>query len=421
MTHFNWKKFLSFASVLSTAALLLQFNQLHQLDALSSDLTPYEVSGVDSKFFNLVVEKYDLGSSQPHVIAQMGSQIFVAARESMTVKMMAYRGSALTLMQAVELPKLADEQNGGGKYILDLETRSNSDLFVSYLEWYDDTSKCDRVVVIRFRIRDNRINAGNPKKVFTSTPCWTMLRQDSLRGGYTASGRLAVHGNRLFVEGGMVMIELGHNKYPNPGIGGLSGNFRNDVQKTNLFGSVTEVDLKTLKWTKLSTGHRNPQGLLYDAHRNLLWSSEHGPSGGCELNIIRKGKDYGWPYVSFGREYFDPDILPENNLFKTRYGTHSGYELPAFAWNPSIGPSQLVVVPPGHSFGPVWTSDLLLSSLRDQSIYRIVADKAGRVLVTERIPIGFRIRDLTIGLSDVWASTDDGKLLRLSRYFDPAP
>jgi hypothetical protein len=78
------------------------------------------------------------------------------------------------------------------------------------------------------------------------------------------------------------------------------------------------------------------------------------------------------------------------------------------------------VVPPGHSFGPVWTSDLLLSSLRDQSIYRIVADKAGRVLVTERIPIGFRVRDLTIGLSDVWASTDDGKLLRLSRFV-PAP
>ena len=243
-----------------------------------------------------------------------------------------------------------------------------------------------------------------------------MLREDSIRGGYTASGRLAVHGNRLFVEGGMVMIELGHNKYPNPGIGGLSGKFKNDVLKTNLFGSVTEVNLKTLKWTKLSTGHRNPQGLLFDTQRNLLWSAEHGPSGGCELNIIRKGKNYGWPYVSLGREYFDQDILPENNLFETRYGTHSGYELPAFAWNPSIGPSQLVVVPPGHSFGPVWTSDLLLSSLRDQSIYRIVADKTGRVLQTERISIGYRIRDLTIGKTDVWASTDDGRLLRLTRF-----
>ena len=408
-----WKKRLSFASILLTGVFLLPFNSSN---ALSSELTPYELGSAGSKFFDLQVEKYDLKSSEPHVIAQIDNKIFVAARESSAVRVMAYSGSALNLVQEIELPRLADEKSGVGKYILDLETRSDSDLFVSYLEWYDDVSKCDRVVVLQYRLRSDRIDKSNPKKVFTSTPCWTMLREDSIRGGYTASGRLAVHGNRLFVEGGMVMIELGHNKYPNPGIGGLSGKFKNDVLKTNLFGSVTEVDLKTLKWTKLSTGHRNPQGLLFDTQRNLLWSAEHGPSGGCELNIIRKGKNYGWPYVSLGREYFDQDILPENNVFETRYGTHSGYELPAFAWNPSIGPSQLVVVPPGHSFGPVWTSDLLLSSLRDQSIYRIVADKTGRVLQTERISIGYRIRDLTIGKTDVWASTDDGRLLRLTRF-----
>lgn len=391
--------------------------QLHSIvDASDLVLVPYEISGTGSKFFDLEVEKYNLGLASPHVIAQVADRLFVSARDSKSVRVMRFQNRRLEVVQEVELPTLGDEMNGSGKYLLDLEVRGNSDLFASYLEWYDDQAKCDRVVIIQFPLRDGQLVREKYRKVFSSTPCWSMLHQDSVRGGYTASGRLAVQGDRLFVEGGMVMIELGHNKYPNPGISGLSGNFLKDIQKTNLFGSVTQVNLKTLKTKKLSTGHRNPQGLLWDAHRSLLWSSEHGPSGGCELNIIRDGKNYGWPYVSLGREYFDADVLPENNVFRTRYGFHDGYELPAFAWNPSIGPSQMVLVPRGHSFGPVWTSDILLSTLKDQSIIRIVADKAGRVFETERISVGHRIRDLSIGMSDVWASTDDGKLLRLSRF-----
>lgn len=395
---------------------LLQLQTLSSAGASDPELTPYEVNGTGSKFFDLEIEKYDLGLVGPHVMAQAVDHLFVSARDSKMLRVMKYRERKLAVVQEVELPIMSGETNGIGKYVLDLEVRGKTDLFVSYLEWYDDASKCDRVVVLQFPLRDGRVVTNKARKVFSSTPCWSMLHQDSVRGGYTASGRLAVQGEKLFVEGGMVMIELGHNMYPNPGIGGLSGNFRKDVRETNLFGSVTEVNLQTLKWRKLSTGHRNPQGLLWDSYRNLLWSSEHGPSGGCELNIIKNGKNYGWPYVSLGREYFDQDVLPENNVFRTRYGNHSGFEPPAFAWNPSIGPSQLVLVPPGHTFGPIWTSDILLSTLRDQSIYRIVADRTGRVYEAERIIVGHRIRDLTIGPSDMWATTDDGRLLRLTRF-----
>ena len=384
--------------------------------ATDSSWSPYEVTGTGSKFFDLEIEKFDTGVAGPQVIAKSSNRLFVASRDSNVIRVMTYGNRSLDEIQEVVLPHQRDEQEGSGKYVLDLETRGDSDLFVSYLEWYDNIAKCDRVVVVQYKIKAGRVASLPSRKVFASTPCWTMLHQDSVRGGYTASGRMAVQGNSLYVEGGMVMIELGHNKYPNPGVGGLSGNFKKDLAKTNLFGSVTKVDLRSLKWKKLSIGHRNPQGLMWDSNRKILWSSEHGPSGGCELNIIREGKNYGWPFVSLGREYFDQDVLPENNVFKTRYGTHVGYELPAFAWNPSIGPSQLVIVPPHHPFGPVWTSDLLLSTLKDQSIYRIVADKSGRVYETERIAVGHRIRDLAIGSTDLWASTDDGKILRLTRF-----
>jgi hypothetical protein len=384
--------------------------------AASTKLVPYEIVGTGSKFFDLEIEKFNLGASGPHVIAQTATALFVAERDSTVIRAFKYSKSELTETMSIQLPQLKDELAGAGKYILDIEVRGESDLFVSYLEYYDNLTKCDRVVVIQLMVSGDKIVPTSTKKIFASSPCWTMMRRDSVRGGYTASGRMAIRGDELYIEGGMVMIELGHNQYPNPGIGGLSGNFKKDVSRTNLFGSVTAVNLKSLRVTKLSTGHRNPQGLTWDKSRNILWSTEHGPSGGCELNIIKKGKNYGWPYVSLGREYFDEDLLPENNLFKTQYGTHYGYEYPAFAWNPSIGPSQLVVVPNGHPFGPVWESDLLVSTLKDQSIIRIAADKNGRVYETERISIGHRIRDLTIANDDIWASTDDGKLLRLTRF-----
>ena len=389
------------------------------LHAESADLEPYAAEIGESKFLDLVVNKYDLGSGGPQVVA-VSDEIFVARRESDLVRVFVELKNTLVQTQVVQLPKVDDELAGAGKYILDLETRGNTDLFVSYLEFYDDRAECEHVVVLQFKVSNKRVIPSSARRVFTSTPCWSQLRKESLVGGYTASGRLAVDGERLFIEGGMVMIELGHNLYPNPGIAGLSGNFKRDVASTNLFGSVTEVNLKTLKYEKLSKGHRNPQGLSWDQYRKILWSSEHGPSGGCELNIIKKGKNYGWPAVSLGREYFAEDLLPANNSLKTKYGTHVGYELPAFAWNPSIGPSQLVVVPSKHPFGPVWTHDLLLSTLGDRSIYRITPDKGGKIIAMEQIVIGHRIRDLAIGASGLWASTDDGKLLSLKRFVSPA-
>jgi len=282
------------------------------LHAESAYLEPYAAEIGESKFLDLVVNKYDLGSGGPQVVA-VSDAIFVARRESDLVKVLVESKNTLVQTQVVQLPKVDDELAGEGKYILDLETRGNTDLFVSYLEFYDDRAECEHVVVLQFKVSNKRVIPSSARRVFTSTPCWSQIRKESLAGGYTASGRLAVDGERLFIEGGMVMIELGHNLYPNPGIVGLSDNFKRDVASTNLFGSVTEVNLKTLKYEKLSKGHRNPQGLSWDKYRKILWSSEHGPSGGCELNIIKKGKNQNTRLDRFGPMiyYFQLSVIDQ--------------------------------------------------------------------------------------------------------------
>lgn len=84
-----------------------------------------------------------------------------------------------------------------------------------------------------------------------------------------------------------------------------------------------------------SLGHRNPQGLVYDAGRKQVFSNEHGPKGGDEINIIEPGKNYGWPVITYGRDYSGANITP--------YKKYPGMEQSFVDWTPSIAPSSLAV------------------------------------------------------------------------------
>lgn len=149
----------------------------------------------------------------------------------------------------------------------------------------------------------------------------------------------------------------------------------------------------------VSSGHRNPQGLFLDSAASRLWSSEHGPNAGGELNVIIEGLDYGWPDKTYGVPY-GPN-LPEGDWEIGRWGSHhEGFEKPVLAWMPSIAPSQVIVYQGGHF--PAWRGDILLSTMKDESLRRIRLDE-NRVVFDERIEIGERVRDLV--------ELDDGRLL----------
>jgi glucose/arabinose dehydrogenase len=159
------------------------------------------------------------------------------------------------------------------------------------------------------------------------------------------------------------------------------------------------------KWT---LGNRNMQGASLHPKTGELWTHEHGPQGGDEVNVMRSGLNYGWPVITYGVNYG----------FGTRIGegqTKPGMVQPLHLWVPSIAPSGMAFVS-GSKFHQ-WTGDLLVGALRDQMLVRLELD-GEKVVREERLLRGIvgRIRDVRMGPDGlVYLLTDDseGALLRL--------
>jgi glucose/arabinose dehydrogenase len=154
-----------------------------------------------------------------------------------------------------------------------------------------------------------------------------------------------------------------------------------------------------------SYGHRNIQGLARDPETGRVWATEHGPRGGDELNLIEAGANYGWPEVTFGREYFGPKISESTSGPR--------FEDAALVWTPSKAPSGLEFYT-GNRF-PQWKGDLFSGGLMTKDVWRIDLDGT-RVVKQETIAIGQRVRDVRQGPDGMlYVLTDErnGKLARI--------
>ena len=180
-------------------------------------------------------------------------------------------------------------------------------------------------------------------------------------------------------------------------------NFDGSIPKNNPFVSNTHANPEI--W---SLGHRNIQGATWNHFNNTLWTVEHGPRGGDEINIPHAGKNYGWPIISYGKHYSGA---------KVGEGTHkAGYEQPLYYWDPSIAPSGLLHYR-GKAF-PAWRKNLFVGALKSQFLGRLEL-KNGRVIAEERLFVNEfgRIRDVREGPNGhIYFLTDgtDGKLIRIS-------
>lgn len=224
------------------------------------------------------------------------------------------------------------------------------------------------------------------KPLFQSQPCVTLGWPDANAFG----GRLAQ------LDDGRILLSVGNAWQDQP---------ENPVLKNGDYGRIVRIDPADGTYQSFSSGHRNSQGLAIDS-ANRIWETEHGPQGGDELNILKPGADYGWPHVTYGTNYGS-----RNWKFSNRQGHHDQYEKPVFAWLPSIAISNLVEL---NGFNDRWDGDLLITSLRAQSLHRMRLE-GERVVYEERIRMHQRIRDI-ISLEDgtlvLW--TDNGHVLWVS-------
>lgn len=155
-------------------------------------------------------------------------------------------------------------------------------------------------------------------------------------------------------------------------------------------------------WT---LGHRNIQGLAFDPESGRLWANEHGSRGGDELNLIEPGENYGWPEVTYSREYWGPRISDETSK--------PGMADPKIVWTPAQSPSGLLFYT-GTVF-PEWQGNLFSGGLQGEQIRRIILD-GETVTGEESIPIGRRVRDVKQGPDGfiyILTAHHDGELIRI--------
>ena len=157
-----------------------------------------------------------------------------------------------------------------------------------------------------------------------------------------------------------------------------------------------------------SYGHRNPQGLAIHPSTRQLWEAEHGPRGGDEVNIILRGHNYGWPVITYGKNYSGTII--------SKLTHHEGMDQPVFHWTPSIAVCGIAFYD-GSQF-PEWKNNLVATSLKYERLHRVELDGMNMVKDEIIFEAESRVRDVEVGPDGIIyvALEDPGRIVKLTRY-----
>jgi glucose/arabinose dehydrogenase len=296
-----------------------------------------------------------------------------------------YQDQLLTNLGRIseEGERLRDSRFGPTDVAILKETSNEIQFLISYPQ-LNQAERCVTLVAFRYSYEISSRSLQKEEKWFQGRPCVPIGAIQH------AAGRIEVINERsAYITTG----DLGFRAI-------------DDRSSRGWLGGVFKITKDRTE--QLSQGHRNPQGILLIGKD--LYISEHGPRGGDEINLIEKGKDYGWPFVTLGQPYSSGDyIRPE------RTGTHAGYTKPLVSWVPSVAPTELVRIPRAPQWGDR-AGLIVMGTLAEESLIFLERTSRRKVKEVERHYIGERIRDLDIGSNgELVATTDSGKLLFLTR------
>lgn len=313
--------------------------------------------------------------------------------------------------------------NNGELIIFDLKKKNfykkNTDIVGNYLSVRDVTlDKQNNLLLLSGVIENERsckslaldtykfIIDKNEIQISEKQRVWASEYNCNFWDGFepTLGSRVILKDNKYYLSVGMFAEGNGINKYPQ--------------SKNSSFGKIIEID-RVGNSKIFSSGHRNPQGLFYSAERGLIISTEHGPSGGDEINLIQKNKNYGWPCKTWGNLY---SYSKNNNLIDMWPVEFEGFSCtqmnsftdPLYTWTPSIAVSQGLEYK-GDYFEK-FKNNLLIGSLGSMSLFRAHLSDENKIINIEKIVLEERIRDLDEAQDGkILIYTDSGNLIILSK------
>ena len=295
-------------------------------------------------------------------------------------------------------PEVNNTSQGGMlDVIADPDFANNRTIYWTYAEPLHDADQNDRTAVAKGTLSADESKVENVQVIYRTFP--------SSNSGLHYGNRLAFDAN------GYLYVSFGERsnadmrKYSQDLTSPLGKVLRLTKDGKAAPGNPFENNPEALPEI-YSLGHRNPQSLAFDA-QGQLWEIEHGPKGGDELNLIEPGKNYGWPIVTYGVEYYDETI--GDGITKKE-----GLQQPVYYWDPVIAPS-------GAEFysGNIdeWKGNLFVGGLKTQLLGRLII-KDNKVVAEEHLlkDQNDRIRDMVTGTDgNLYVVGDKGNLYRIAK------
>ena len=376
---------------------LIIFSKIFLLFLVSSltkagDIQNWDDSVEKTKKETFRVETFIDGFDIPWGMVFLPNQNLIVSDRNGSLWLVDYKEKSKNQIRGV--PNVRYKGQGG---LLDVEIHpdfiNNNYIYIGFTDYLN--SKKNRTFTSIIRARLKNISLTDQKIIYKA--------DDTFYDNSTIH-----YGTRIvFDDKGFLYFSIGDRgkrnqaqllEYPNGKIHRLNAD--GSIPSDNPFFKNNNA-IKSI-WTY---GNRNPQGLAMHPASSILFETEHGPRGGDELNILSSGKNYGWPEITYGKNYSGTTI--------TKYTHKEGMEQPVIHWTPSIAVCGIDFYD-GELFNN-WKNNLLVSSLKFERLYRLEIDDDDKVIDQEIIyEAGSRIRDVQTGPEGFIyiALEDPGRIVR---------
>ena len=337
------------------------------------------------------VETFSEGFDVPWGMAFLPNRDLIVSDRNGTLWRIIYKSKIKAKISGV--PKVRYKGQGG---LLDIEAHpdfiNNNFLYISFSEFLENNKNKSFTSIYRYKLQDNNLIE---KKIIFKT-----------NNKFYSRSNIHYGIRMVFDKQGFIYFSIGDRgnrnqaqllNHPNGKIHRLHDD--GSIPMDNPFINVKNA-IKSI-WTY---GNRNPQGLAIHPISEIIFESEHGPRGGDELNILFSGNNYGWPEITYGKNYSGTTI--------TKFTHKEGMEQPVIHWTPSIAVCGIDFYD-GNIFKN-WKNNLLVTSLKFENLYRLTIDQ-NKVIDQEIIySAGSRIRDVETGPDGYiyLALEDPGRIIR---------